>query len=134
MVITLRVVSIMLSQPLFVNKLLPLADIVTPNMKEAAVLSGIDIDDKEDMEKAQGELKDKTVETTAGGGMIKIVVNGHKEILSINISQEVVDPEDVEMLEDLIRAATNEALRKMDEENESSMSQITGGMGGGFPF
>ena len=60
-----------------------------------------------------------------------------KEIIRVKLDKEVVDPDDIEMLEDLIQAATNEALRKMDEESESSMSQITGGlggMGGGFPF
>ena len=61
-------------------------------------------------------------------------VSGKKEVTKIKLSEEVVDPDDIEMLEDLIVAATNEALRAMDEKAQSSMARITGGMGGGFPF
>ena len=70
----------------------------------------------------------------AGGGAVKVKVSGKKEIVAVTIDPEVVDPEDVEMLEDLIMAAANEALRKMDEVSQSSMAKITGGLGGGFGF
>ena len=82
------------------------------------------------MEEAQKELEEKEVEAAAGGGAVKVKVSGKKEI----VAPEVVDPEDVEMLEDLIMAAANEALRKMDEVSQSSMAKITGGLGGGFGF
>jgi DNA-binding YbaB/EbfC family protein len=85
-----------------------------------------------DMEKAQAELEGKTVEASAGGGAISVVATGKKEIKEIIIKPEVVDPEDVEMLQDLILAAVNEALRKADELSNNEMSRITGGMGG-FP-
>ena len=90
-----------------------------------------------DMKKMQEDLKRKTVETSAGGGAVKIVMNGEKQIQSLVIAPSAVDPEDVEMLEDLIVAATNEALKKADEASAQSMSGITGGLGGlggGFPF
>ncbi len=89
------------------------------------------------MEEASKEMENKEVTATAGGGAVQVTVSGKKEIIRVKLDKEVVDPDDIEMLEDLIQAATNEALRKMDEESESSMSQITGGlggMGGGFPF
>ena len=65
---------------------------------------------------------------------MEVTVSGKKEITKIKISEEVVDPDDIETLEDLIMAATNEALRQMDEKAQSQMSKITGGMGGGMPF
>ena len=71
---------------------------------------------------------------TAGGGVVEVTVSGKKEITKIKLSEEVVDPDDIETLEDLMMAATNEALRQMDEEAQSQMSKITGGMGGGMPF
>ena len=83
------------------------------------------------MEEAQ---KEKEVEAAAGGGAVKVKVSGKKEIVAVTIDPEVVDPDDVEMLEDLIMAAANEALRKMDEVSQSSMAKITGGLGGGFGF
>ncbi|MCX7841660.1 MAG: YbaB/EbfC family nucleoid-associated protein [Clostridia bacterium] len=83
-----------------------------------------------DMEKLQEELNQKTVEATSGGGAITVVVSGKKEVKEINIKPEVVDPDDVEMLQDLILAAVNEAMRKADEMANSEMSRITGGMGG----
>lgn len=86
------------------------------------------------MEEAQKELEEKEVEAAAGGGAVKVKVSGKKEIVAVTIDPEVVDPEDVEMLEDLIMAAANEALRKMDEVSQSSMAKITGGLGGGFGF
>ena len=86
------------------------------------------------MEEAQKELEEKEVEAAAGGGAVKVKVSGKKDIVAVTIDPEVVDPEDVEMLEDLIMAAANEALRKMDEVSQSSMAKITGGLGGGFGF
>ena len=88
------------------------------------------------MEEQQAALETKEFTATAGGGVVKVVVSGKKEVVSVHLEEEVVDPDDVEMLEDLIVAATNEALRKMDEISQQSMSKITGGMGmgGGFPF
>ncbi len=85
-----------------------------------------------DVEKAQQELESKTVEVSVGGGAISIVATGKKEIKEIVIKPEVVDPDDVEMLQDLILSAVNEALRKADELANSEMGKITGGMGG-FP-
>lgn len=83
-----------------------------------------------DMEKLQEELKDKTIETSAGGGAITVVASGRKEIKEIVIKPEVVDPNDVEMLQDLIVAAVNEAIRKADDMVNSEMNKITGGLGG----
>ncbi|MGO9137779.1 MAG: YbaB/EbfC family nucleoid-associated protein [Syntrophales bacterium] len=75
----------------------------------------------------QAELESKTVEATAGGGMVTVVVNGKFEILSLKIDKEVVNPEDVDMLEDLIMAAVNEGIRKAQEMATAEMSKITGG-------
>ncbi len=88
------------------------------------------------MEDKTKELEEKEYEATAGGGAVTVKVSGKKEISSIKLSKEVVDPEDVEMLEDLIVAAANEALRKMEEDSSSTMGQLTGGLSGmgGFPF
>jgi DNA-binding YbaB/EbfC family protein len=83
---------------------------------------------QEEMMKAQEEAKKKTVEATAGGGMVTVVVNGANEVISIKIEKDVVDPEDVEMLQDLILAATNEALRRAQEMVNEEMSKLTGGM------
>ena len=82
------------------------------------------------------ELEEKEITATAGGGAVEVTVSGKKEITKVKLSEEVVDPDDIEMLEDLIMAATNEAFRKLDEESQSSMAKITGGMGGlgGLPF
>ena len=85
---------------------------------------------QKDMEKLQAELQEKEVETTAGGGAIKVVANGKKEIKEIIIDRDVVDPDDVEMLQDLVLAAVNEALRMADDMVNSEMSKITGGLGG----
>ena len=86
------------------------------------------------MEEAQKELEEKEVTATAGGGAVEVTVSGKHEVTKIKLSEEVVDPDDIEMLEDLIMAATNEAMRQGDEATQKSMSQITGGLGGGFPF
>lgn len=85
-----------------------------------------------DMEKAQEELEVLEVEATAGGGAVKVVVTGKKEVKEITIAQEVVDPDDVEMLQDLVLAAVNEALRKAQEAYEEKMGRISGGLGGMF--
>ena len=72
------------------------------------------------------------VTATAGGGAVEVTVSGKHEVTKIKLSEEVVDPDDIEMLEDLIMAATNEAMRKVEEASQKSMSQITGGLGGGL--
>ncbi len=84
---------------------------------------------QEQMLKMQEELEGKTVEASAGGGVVTVVANGKKEIVEITIDPGVVDPEDVEMLQDLIMAAANEALRQAEEMVQNEMSKITGGMG-----
>ena len=81
------------------------------------------------MEEAQAELEEKEITGTAGGGVVEVTVSGKKEITKIKIDPEAVDPEDVEMLEDLVMAAANEALRKVDEVSAASMSKFTGGLG-----
>lgn len=83
---------------------------------------------QKDMAKAQEELATKTVEGTAGGGMVTVIVNGQKELVEVNIKEEVVDPEDIEMLQDLVLAATNDALKKMDDLTNETMGQFTKGM------
>ncbi len=80
------------------------------------------------MMKMQEELGTQTVEATAGGGMIKVVASGKQQVVSIEIEKEVVDPDDVEMLQDLILAAVNDALAKSQEMVNAEMSKITGGM------
>lgn len=84
------------------------------------------------MAEAQEALSEKTLEMTSGGGAVKIVVTGKKEIKEIKINPEVVDPDDVEMLEDLILSAVNEAIRQADEIYNTEMTKITGGVGGGL--
>jgi nucleoid-associated protein EbfC len=88
---------------------------------------------QKDMAKLQEELEQRTVEASAGGGAITVIATGKKEIKEINIKPEVVDPDDVEMLQDLILAAVNEAIRKADEMVNGEMGKITGGLGGGMP-
>ena len=81
-----------------------------------------------DMAKLQEELKARTLEATAGGGVVKVVVTGEKQIVSIKVDPSAVDPEDTEMLEDLIVAAVNEALKKVDDMMAQEMGKLTGGM------
>ena len=81
------------------------------------------------MEMLQAEIDEKEVETTAGGGAVTAVINGKKEIVKLEIKPEVVDPDDVEMLQDLIIVAVNEGLRQIDEISNAEMSKITGGLG-----
>jgi len=80
------------------------------------------------MLKLQEELAEKTVETSSGGGMVKVVANGRQQVVSIQIEKEVVDPDDLEMLQDLILAAINDALIKSQEMVSGEMSKLTGGM------
>ncbi len=80
------------------------------------------------MSEMQEELENKTYEATSGGGAVKALVNGKKELLDLQIDEDVLDPEDVEMLEDLILAAVNEAMRDATEELNEKMGQMTGGM------
>ena len=88
------------------------------------------------MEDATKAIEEKEWEATAGGGAVTVKISGKKEVTQVKLEPEVVDPDDIEMLEDLIMAATNEALRKMEEESAQAMGAITGGLGlgGGFPF
>jgi DNA-binding YbaB/EbfC family protein len=84
---------------------------------------------QDQMAKMQEELQEKTVEASSGGGMVSVVVSGKKEIVSLEIKPEVVDPDDIEMLQDLVLAAINEGLRKADEMVQGEMAKITGGLG-----
>lgn len=93
------------------------------------------------MEETTKELEEKQYTASAGGGAVSVTVSGKKEILSVKLSEEVVDPDDIEMLQDLIVAATNEALRQAlrqaEEDSSAAMAKLTGGLGGlggGFPF
>ena len=81
-----------------------------------------------DMAKLQEELKARTLEASVGGGAVTVVVTGEKQIKSIKIAPTAVDPEDVEMLEDLVAAAVNEALKKVDDMMAQEMGKLTGGM------
>ena len=88
------------------------------------------------MEENQKALEEKEFTATAGGGAVEVTVSGKREIVKVKLSEEAVDPDDVEMLEDLTVAATNEALRQAEEAAASAMSALTGGLGGlgGFGF
>mgnify|MGYP001309696759 CR=1 FL=1 len=83
---------------------------------------------QERMANLQKELETKTVDAQAGGGMVSVVVNGKYEVVSMKIEKEVVNPEDIEMLQDLVVAAVNEGIRKAQEMSASEMSKITGGL------
>ena len=85
------------------------------------------------MEESQKELETKEFTAKTGGGAVEAVVNGKKEVLRIKLAEEIVDPEDIETLQDAILAAINEALRQADEANAEIMGKMTGGLGG-FPF
>ena len=85
------------------------------------------------MEEQQKEMETKEFTATAGGGAVEVVVSGKREVVKVKLQEEVVDPDDIEMLEDLIVAATNEALKKVEEASASAMSKLTGGFGGGMP-
>ncbi len=101
-----------------------------PNMNQLMKIA-------QDMSKKMEEQMDSLqVEGNAGGGMVKVVMNGHKNVISVEISPEVVDPEDIEMLQDLVIAAFNDAVTKVDEELKDSLGGMPGmgGMPGGFQF
>ncbi|UKS25629.1 YbaB/EbfC family nucleoid-associated protein [Paenibacillus sp. HWE-109] len=83
---------------------------------------------QEQMMKAQEELGTKMIEGTAGGGVVTVIINGHKKVQSINIKPEAVDPEDVEMLQDLVLTAVNDAMTKAEEIANKDMGKFTGGM------
>ena len=88
------------------------------------------------MEENQKELEEKEYEASVGGGAVTVKMTGTRELTSVKLSEEVVDPDDIEMLEDLVMAAVNEALRMQEEDQNEKMAKITGNMGGlgGFPF
>jgi DNA-binding YbaB/EbfC family protein len=86
-----------------------------------------------EMMKAQEALKDETVEASAGGGMVKVVMTGDMELRELTIAPDAIDPEDPELLQDMVTAAINEALRAAQELASSKLGGITGGMGGGLP-
>ena len=79
-------------------------------------------------------LEEKSYEASAGGGVVSVTISGKKEVTAVKIAEEVVDPDDIEMLQDLIMAATNEALRSMEADQQAQMSKFTGGLGGGLGF
>ncbi|EGO62537.1 YbaB/EbfC family nucleoid-associated protein [Acetonema longum] len=81
-----------------------------------------------DMAKMQEEMKKRTFDVTAGGGVVKVTINGEKQVQSLKIDPAAVDPNDVEMLEDLITAAVNEAIKKVDDTMAQEMGKLTGGM------
>ena len=86
-----------------------------------------------EMAKAQEELKNETVEASAGGGMVKVTMTGDMQLREIKISPDAIDPEDPELLQDMVTAAVNEALRSAQELAANRMGGITGGLGGGMP-
>ena len=93
-----------------------------PNMLKQAQMM------QEQMQAMQADVESKEIETVAGGGMVKVVANGKKEILSIKINPDVVDPDDVETLEDIVMVAVNDAIKKADDMMAEGMSEITGGI------
>lgn len=84
---------------------------------------------QEKIGRLQAELETKTIEAQSGGGMVRVIVNGKFEVISLKIEKDVVNPEDIEMLQDLITAAVNEGIRKAQEMASSEMAKITGGLG-----
>ena len=89
---------------------------------------------QQDMLKMQQEMESRTFDATAGGGMVKATVSGKHELVALEIDPEAVDPEDVEMLQDMVIAAVNEAIRKADAESSANMSKLTGGLNLGGLF
>ena len=85
---------------------------------------------QEDMAAKQEELEAREYEVSAGGGVVNVKINGKKEILSVKLEPEIVDPDDIETLEDLVVAAVNEAIKKVEDASNNEMGKITGGMGG----
>lgn len=88
---------------------------------------------QEDVTRVQQEVEESVFETKSGGGMVSVQMSGKKELISIKLEKEVVDPDDIEMLEDMIVAAVNEASKKIDATLEEKMNEVTGGLGLGFP-
>ncbi|MBQ3590099.1 MAG: YbaB/EbfC family nucleoid-associated protein [Clostridia bacterium] len=89
---------------------------------------------QEDMQVKQAELDEREYEVSAGGGVVKVKITGKRQILNIDIAEEIVDPDDIETLSDIITAAVNEAIKKVDTTNEEEMAKITGPLGGmGMP-
>ena len=86
------------------------------------------------MEESQKALQEKTYTAAAGGGAVEVTISGKKEVTAVKLAEEVVDPDDIEMLQDLIMAAVNEAILKADADSAAVMSKLTGGLGGGLPF
>lgn len=84
------------------------------------------------MEDATKELEEKEITATSGGGAVEVTVSGKRQVTKVKIDPQAVDPDDVEMLEDLIMAAVNEALRQIEEYSQNTMGKITGGLGGGM--
>ena len=84
---------------------------------------------QEDMAALQAELEEREYDVSAGGGMVQVKINGKREILSIDVTPDIVDPDDVEMLEDILVAAVNEAIKRVDSTTEEEMQKITGGLG-----
>ena len=99
---------------------------MTNLMKQAQIM-------QRQMEEQAKEMETKEYSATAGGGAVEATVSGMKKLLKIKLDEEVVDPDDVEMLEDLIVAAVNEACEKAEQDSAATMSKLTGGMGGGMP-
>jgi len=99
-----------------------------PNMNQLMKMA-------QDMSRKMEEQMDAIeVEGNAGGGMVKVTMNGHKNVLSTEIAPDVVDPDDIEMLQDLVTAAVNDAIAKVDEHMKDNLGGMPGGMPGGFPF
>lgn len=86
------------------------------------------------MEESQKELETKEFKAAAGGGAVEVTMNGKKELIGLKLAEEIVDPEDIETLQDAIMAAINEAMKQVDDVNAEMMNKMTGGLGGGFPF
>ena len=84
---------------------------------------------QEDMEALQADLDEREYDVSAGGGAVGVKINGKREILSIDIKPEIVDPDDIEMLSDILVAAVNEAIKRVDETNSAEMSKLTGNVG-----
>ena len=84
---------------------------------------------QEDMEALQAELDEREYDISAGGGAVNVKINGKREIISIDIKPEIVDPDDIEMLSDILVAAVNEAIKRVDETNNAEMSKLTGSVG-----
>ncbi|MBO4905192.1 MAG: YbaB/EbfC family nucleoid-associated protein [Lachnospiraceae bacterium] len=85
------------------------------------------------MEESQKELEEKEFTAKAGGGAVEVTISGKRQITKVKLSEEAVDPDDIETLEDMVMAAVNEALRMVEEESSSNMNKLTGGLGG-LPF